>query len=132
MMQIFGLAFELDSHPKYSQWPQYWQAPSVNPSEFTYAALLLDDGVGKGCMPALRAASLKIRPACDMISGLLGYSFWRGPSNGLPPSWIWPRKLPALPDVPQSFSKRSKYGSSSSYLTPKSWTVRSAGIALAP
>src|SRR6476646_10558250 len=114
MMQMLGLALELDSQPKYSQWPQYWQAPSVWPSGLVYAALLFDDGVGNGCMPSFFAASVKMRPACDMISGLFGYSFWRAPSNGLPPSCIAPRRLPALPDVPQSFSKRSKCGSSSS------------------
>ncbi len=26
------------------------------------------------------------------------------PSNGLPPSWIWPLRLPALPDVPHRYS----------------------------
>ena len=29
-------------------------------------------------MPTFFAASVKIRPACDMIIGLFGYSFWRG------------------------------------------------------
>ena len=29
------------------------------------------------------------------------------PSNGLPPSWIWPLRLPAVPDVPQRYSNWS-------------------------
>ena len=44
-------------------------------------------------------------PGTVSASGLFGYSFCRGPSKTLPPSIFWPRRLPALPEMPQSFSK---------------------------
>ena len=47
-------------------------------------------------------------------SGGSGYSLARSPSNGLPPARSCPLRLPARPEVPQIFSKRSKWGSSSS------------------
>ena len=47
-------------------------------------------------MPTFFAASVKISPACDMIIGLFGYSFWRGASNGLPPSWICAAQIAGL------------------------------------
>ncbi len=42
----------------------------------------------------------------DLI-GAFGYSLLRGPSNTLPPSILLPRRLPALPDTPQTLSKWS-------------------------
>ena len=36
-----------------------------------------------------------------------GYSLERGPSNGLPPDWIWPLILPAFPEMPAIFSNLS-------------------------
>ena len=50
-------------------------------------------------------ALVKISPACDIMSGLFGYSLLRAPSKILPPSIFWPRRLPALPEVPHSRSK---------------------------
>ena len=54
-----------------------------------------------------RAARSISAPAMVWASGLLGYSFCRGPSKTLPPSTILPRRLPALPEMPHSLSKRS-------------------------
>jgi hypothetical protein len=39
--------------------------------------------------------------------GGVGYSLERGPSKGLPPGWILPFRLPALPLVPHSLSNWS-------------------------
>ena len=41
------------------------------------------------------------------VSGGSGYSRARGASNGLPPGWIFPLMLPALPEIPAVYSNLS-------------------------
>ena len=53
------------------------------------------------------AMAANINPPSDGATGLVGYSSLRGPSNGLPPSILRPLRFPALPETPQSLSKRS-------------------------
>jgi hypothetical protein len=55
----------------------------------------------------LRAAALNISLARIGVSGGSGYSFARGASNGLPPAWIWPLILPALPETAAVYSNLS-------------------------
>ncbi len=43
-----------------------------------------------------------------------------------------PQRLPAVPDVPNTFSAKSKCGSSSSYVTPKSCTCIPSGMNFLP
>ncbi len=92
---------------KRSQWPQNWHCASFMPSGLVYAFGEFAAGSGKGFQPSFSAAAEKMSPASVAGSGPCGYSLFLGASNGLPPGWIFPFRLPALPAMPKSFSNCS-------------------------
>jgi len=64
--------------------------------------------IGCGTIIAeLLAAFSNIRADSVIFSGGLGNSLLRAPSKTFPPAIFCPRRLPALPETPQSLSNLS-------------------------